>query len=302
MPNVYDRIIKENSEFLIPIIAQWFGIDLSRTESLKDKMQRTLEAEADFCVKVLHDNPENDYIFHFEAQTTPYYSRYRGLFYRAFFSYTYNLPVRQVVAYVGDEKHYIVPKLEELGLAYEFHFVDFHHRSYREFFYKNTPEEIITAIICDLEGEDPEKIIIEILEKIQTFERHRANKCIIQLQIISNLRNLQSLVIKNIRRMPLIIDLSNDPFFVEQFEKVEAEATARGLAKGEAQGLARGEAQGLAKGEAQGLAQAIEGMLKSGRFQTEEIVEMLNVSPSFVFDIQTKLGLSPKKNGKSSKK
>ena len=92
MPNSYDRIIKENSAFLVPIIAQWFGIDLNRVETLKDKMQRTLEREADFCVKILHDNPENDYIFHVEFQTTPYFTTYRGLFYRAFFSYTYNRP------------------------------------------------------------------------------------------------------------------------------------------------------------------------------------------------------------------
>ena len=53
MPNSYDRIIRENSAFLVPIIAQWFGIDLSRTELLKDKMERTLEGEADFCAKIL---------------------------------------------------------------------------------------------------------------------------------------------------------------------------------------------------------------------------------------------------------
>jgi predicted transposase YdaD len=116
----------------------------------------------------------------------------------------------------------------------------------------------------------------------------------IQLQIISNLRNLQPLVIKNIRKMPLIIDLSNDPFFVEQFEKVDAEATAKGEA--------RGEARGEAKGKLEGKAEAIESMLKTGRFQAEEIADILTVALSWVLEIEAKMKAPVKKNGKTPKK
>jgi predicted transposase YdaD len=116
------------------------------------------------------------------------------------------------------------------------------------------------------------------------------------LQILSNLRNLQPLVIKNIKKMPLIIDLSNDPFFVEQFEKVNAVATA--------QGEARGEARGEAKGKLEGKAEAIESMLKTGRFQAEEVADILAVALSWVLEIQTKMNSTPpiKKSGKKPKK
>jgi hypothetical protein len=157
MPNSYDRILKENGNFLVPIIAQWFGINLSRVEILKDKMHRTLESEADFCAKIKHDDPKDDYIFHLEVQSTPYYSTYRGLFYRSFFSYTYNLPVRQAVVYVGDLPHQIVSRLEEPGLSYEFQFVDFKSRSYREFFIKTRPKRYLQRFSATSKAKTPKR-------------------------------------------------------------------------------------------------------------------------------------------------
>ncbi len=325
MANDYDRILKENSDFLIPIIAKWFHVNLDRVEPLKDKMQRTLEREADFCVKVLEDNPEDEHIFHVEFQTSPDYSAYRGLFYRSFLSYNYNLPVRQVVVYVGNEPHRIQTSLEEPNLSYRLEIVDFRSRSYREFLYKDTPEEIIMAILCNLEGEDPEKIIIEILERIRNFELDRVGKCSVQLQFLSNLRDLQSLVTKNIKKMPLNIDLSKDPFFVEMWELAEKSANeyvnAKYAAKYKAElalqqsELAAKKAELAAKkaeidakkaeidAYANSQIKSIENMLKLGRFSAKEVADLLVVPLAFVLEVQEKMsGAASKKTTKSPKK
>ena len=328
MANNYDRVLKENSDFLIPIIAKWFNVNLERTETLKDKVQRTVEREADFCVKVLADNPEDEHIFHVEFQTQPDYSAYRGLFYRSLLSYKYNLPVRQVVVYLGAEPHRIHTRLEEPNLSYALEIIDFRSRSYREFLYKDMPEEIIMAILCDWEGEEPEKIIIEILERICTFDLDRTGKCSVQLQFLSNLRDLQSLVTKNIKKMPLNIDLSKDPFFVEMWELAEksayeyvetkvraayeakakgeldakkAEMEAKYEAKMEAE-MAEMDAKYKAKMDAEMDAKkaemdahaktqilSIENMLKLGRFSAKEIADLLVVPLAFVSDIQAKM-------------
>ena len=92
----------------------------------------------------------------------------------------------------------------------------------------------------------------------------------------SNLRNLQDLVIKNIKRMPLLIDLSKDPFFVEQFERVEAESEARGEARGK-----------------------IIGLLETGRFSLEEIADFAKTSVASVLDVQAYLA---EKEAESKKK
>ena len=59
--------------------------------------------------------------------------------------------------------------------------------------------------------------------------------------------------------MPILIDLSKDPFFAEQFERVEAESEARGEARGE-----------------------VIGLLKTGRFSLEEIADFTKTSVAFI--------------------
>jgi hypothetical protein len=322
MANNYDRILKENSDFLIPLIAKWFNVNLDRVEPLKDKMQRTVEREADFCVKVLEDNPDDNHIFHVEFQTSPDFSAYRGLFYRSLLSYTHNLPVRQVVVYLGNEPHRIQSRIEENNLSYGLEVIDFRSRSYREFLYRDTPEEIIMAILCDLEGENPEEIIIAILENVRKFDLDRAGKCSVQLQFLSNLRDLQSLVTKNIKKMPLNIDLSKDPFFVEMWELAEKSANEFVNAKVSAEYEKKYKAEMDAKKaemdaqyraeldsrkaelDAYALSQikSIENMLKLERFDTKEIAELLTVSHEFVLEIQAKMtGAAPTKSKKKRK-
>ncbi len=69
MANHYDRILKEHIEPLYAFIARRMGVDMNRAEIIKDKAQKTLEREADFVVKALHNDSDEDFIFHLEFQT-----------------------------------------------------------------------------------------------------------------------------------------------------------------------------------------------------------------------------------------
>ena len=177
------------------------------------------------------------------------------------------------------------------------------------------------AILCNLEGENPEKIIIEILERIRNFELDRAGKCSVQLQFLSNLRDLQSLVTKNIKKMPLNIDLSKDPFFVEMWELAEKSANEYVNAKYKAElaakqaELAARQAE-LAARQAELVARqaelaayansqikSIENMLKLGRFSAKEVADLLVVPLAFVLEVQEKMsGATSTKTTKSRKK
>ena len=70
MANHYDRIFKENIEPMIPFIARrLFGVEMiTESEDLKDKLQYTLEKEADYLQRIIHPNPTDDYILHVECQ------------------------------------------------------------------------------------------------------------------------------------------------------------------------------------------------------------------------------------------
>jgi predicted transposase YdaD len=285
MPNQYDRILKENVAFLVPVIAKWRGVDMTNHEILKDKLQATLENEVDFCAKILHDNPAFNEVFHIEFQSTPAYSARRGRFYNAFLGYIHNLPVRQIVLYLGSEPHNIQAQLIEPQISYRAEVISIKDFSYRYFLKMSTPEEMILAILADLEGEDAEKIIIKILNKIRKFSPARASICAVQMQVLSNLRNLQESVIKILEEMPLAIDLSKDPFFSKAF------------ARAEAQGLA----QGVAQGVAQGKAEMIAALLQTNTFSLEAIANLANEPLEFVLEVQKQF-TSNKKSKKPSKK
>ena len=101
---------------------------------------------------------------------------------------------------------------------------DFPHRYFLK---RSTPEEVIMAILADLEGEDAEKIIIKILNKIRKFSPRRAAICTVQMQVLPNLRNLQNTITKILEEMPYAIDLSQDPFFSKAFARAETQGETR---------------------------------------------------------------------------
>ena len=110
-------------------------------------------------------------------------------------------------------------------------------------------------------------------------------KCSIHLQILSNLRKLQPLVTKFVKRMPLTIDISQDKFLNEICDVFET----------------RGEARGEARGKAEGKAEAVRDILESGRFSVEEVADLLKVSLDLVLSVKQKM-LKAAKRKKVNKK
>ena len=102
MPNDFDRVLKENFEALLPyLLRKVLGLELPQLEDLKDKIQVTVERKMDNLKKVVHPNPAMDYGLHWEIQTADEDMRRRNLLYYALFLEKYNLPLKQIVIYVG---------------------------------------------------------------------------------------------------------------------------------------------------------------------------------------------------------
>ncbi|MBK8920477.1 MAG: hypothetical protein IPM81_03070 [Saprospirales bacterium] len=162
MPNDYDKVLRENLDALLPYIAhKLLGLDLSRTETLKDKIQVTLERESDCFKKVLHDDPDKDYGLHWEFQSTDEDMRGRNLLYYALFYQKYALPLKQIVVYLGNEHarriRWNILELE--GLRLEFQVVNLRDIPKETFLYSTVPEELILSILCDFGSDRPEQIV-----------------------------------------------------------------------------------------------------------------------------------------------
>jgi hypothetical protein len=177
MANAYDRVFKENIEPLIPLLAEKiFGLRLNRTEDIKDKIQLTIESEADFLKKVLHRQKQDDYILHIEFQVKDEANMLgRMLLYRAFLYNKYKLPVKQFVFYVGRAKPKMQLHLAEEDLVYKFSMRNIHDFSYDLFIHSSNPEEVILAILSDFKELPADVIIAKILERLKALETATQN-------------------------------------------------------------------------------------------------------------------------------
>ena len=74
------------------------------------------------------------------------------------------------------------------------------------------PEEIIIAILADFGKENSEVVIKSILEKVKNLpiDKSKIRKTVVQLEVLSNLRKLQSQIIKYIVNMPIPYNLEED--------------------------------------------------------------------------------------------
>jgi predicted transposase YdaD len=222
MAHEFDKIFKEEAETLIKAIAtKVLGIThFSNTQPVTASLQKTLERDPDWLRRVCHPNPKDDYIFHGEVHgKDEAIILDRDLVYYALLWHNYHLPVRQVVVYIGRKKKltHIKSKLKLLNLSFKIEVINMHEVPYDLFIHSSVPEEVMLAILCDFKDKSKEEVITQILKRIKHLNKSDLNlqKKLVQLEIISSLRNLQPLLTKILATMPITFDIRKDLRFKE---------------------------------------------------------------------------------------
>jgi predicted transposase YdaD len=282
MANSFDRVFKEEAEILIKAIAtKVLGIrDFDHTEPVTASLHKTLERDPDWLRKVCHFNSSDDYIFHGEVHNKDEAVILdRNLIYYGLLWYGYHLPIRQVVVYTGRKKNLknIVSELHSLNMNYRFDVINMHKVPVDLFIDSDRPEEVILSILCDYKGESSEVILKKILIRLReldegglTLEKH-----LVQLEIISDLRNLQSLLTKIMDTMPITYDIRRDLRFKQGKLEGKLEGEAEGIAKGKAE-------QALLKDQS-----IVIRLLKKEIYALVTIAEIADVSLDFVEKTKT---------------
>lgn len=288
MPNDYDKILKENLDALLPFIARkLLGLDLSRTETLKDKIQVTLEREGDSFKKVLHDDPSRDYGLHWEFQTNDEDMRGRNLLYYGLFYQKYKIPLRQIVVFLGNEPPKLLRQniLEIRGLRLEFEVIHLREIPKETFLNSNVPEEVILAVLCDFGADRPEQVIRMILNnlakvvgRVRRLQRYQR-----QLHVLSRLRKLHPISLKEIKAMPIHYDIETDELYLAGMEK--------GIEKGMEKGMEKGLEKGVEKGMELNQHETVVRLIQSGRFSDEEIAEFAGVTVEYVQQVRIDMNL-----------
>ncbi len=214
----YDKIFKENiEELIIPFAEKLLNINPKNLREIPNDLQTTLERKPDFLKKVIADKAQKekikDFILHIEFQTVDEkdmahrMNEYYAILYRK-----YKLDVHQYVFFIGTGKAKMKQIIEAKNLSFRFDVINMQDFSYELFLNSNKPEEIILAILADFGKTDSDTIIKNILQKIKDLpiENSIQKKTVIQLEVLSKLRKLQSQIIKHITAMALTYNIEED--------------------------------------------------------------------------------------------
>ena len=188
------------------------GISIKETHEIKDKIQKTIEREFDF-LKIIVDQDGKKSILHLEFQTTNDSKMiYRMAEYKAILIRKYELPVRQVVIYLGLEKPKMRTQLPEEEQITGFELQDIRDFSTQSMLDSEIPEGIILSILTDYEKADAEKVIEEIIYKLQQASKSESElrKSIKQLLVLSRLRKLEEKIEQKVNDMPITYDIKTD--------------------------------------------------------------------------------------------
>lgn len=210
----YDKILRENILKAIPaLLKKVCGLEIAALKPINPTQTRTKEKRYDFAAKVLNPRLQDRYILHVEFQVGNERKMHLRMFeYYEMIYHTHELPVEQFVIYIGKEKPRFITHITHKNLQYNYHVIDLKTIDAYLFLSANTPEEVLLAILCDFKGVPPPQIIAEILKRLsRTSPSHRLlEKYIRQLEMLSQLRNLQKQTIQQIKAMPLIYDIEKD--------------------------------------------------------------------------------------------
>ncbi|MEO5358605.1 MAG: hypothetical protein H7844_15090 [Nitrospirae bacterium YQR-1] len=253
MPKRYDKVIKEILKDVVDtLITEVIGLKIVKSTAIETKLQITNEREADFILLVEFEDGSKS-ILHIEFQATNY-SRmeYRELEYWTYITVIHGIQPIQYVFYIGNEPLTMKDTIQTDTLNYKYNLIDMRSVDCEKFLYSDKPQEVIISILCNYQKKGVKIFIREILNRLNELVKEETLRAryIRQVEVLSQLRDLQNEVCKEAEDMALVYNLERDVRFKQ--------GRQRGLFEGERKGLLDGER----KGKRDGLLEGIEGMLE----------------------------------------
>ena len=226
--NFYDRIFKENAEYIfIILIQQELGMEINNYKILPEKITKTVEREMDFCY-LINEGSKNEFILHLEFQSRNdkemlyRMARYHGLAFAK-----HKVPIKHVVIHLGNAKPNMRSKLRPAEIFSDFDIINIRALDARTLLSSQVPEIIIMALLASYPKKDTEVLLRYIVQKLKIASKSEKDldKYITQLLFFSRLRNLEDIANKTIYNMPIRYDITKDALYLQGIEK--------GIQKGE---------------------------------------------------------------------
>jgi|GEM_PF-6729602 len=176
--------------------------------------------------------------------------RGRMLLYHALIYEIYKIEVVGFVVYLGNQRANMETHLLHGALSYSFELVDPRKLNPYVFLESELPEEIILAVLAGTNKNDRRQIIREIISKLHKLlqgNEQEFKRRILQLEVLSLLRDEQKIVNEEEQNMALTIDFTKDIRYQQGIEVGEEKGIEKGMEIGEKKGFKKGEEIGSAK-------------------------------------------------------
>ena len=213
---------------LLPLGKKLLGLDIEKMQNLPANLNKTLERQPDF-LKLVTDTQGNKYILHLEFQTVndPHMAS-RILTYFALLYEKHRWEIRQYVVYLGSRKMNMQDRLEIGMTSHAFRIINLQEVSAESLLDgAQQPEEAVLSVLASFNRHEARKVLNRILLKLQELSGNERllKKYIKQLEILSQLRNLQEETIKQSEAMAITYDIKKDVRYRQGKEegKVEGE-------------------------------------------------------------------------------
>ncbi len=139
----------------------------------------------------------------------------------------YRAPVLQQVLYVGAGPNPLAESIAQDSLQYRYHAIDIRDIDCRRLLASPTLEDNLLALLCGLD--DEAKVVRTVLGKIAALDENTRRDALQWLEILCGLRPLKPVIQREIEKMPISLNLKENPFFQEAF----AEGEQKGRVEGE---------------------------------------------------------------------
>ena len=232
----YDKIFKETLEKIgTPILQKLLGIEEATIENVPTGIPRTIERRADFLKIGTDSSTLLKTLYHLEFQSDVHLNMLqRLLVYFSLFFEKFKLPIKQCVIYLGTGNWTAETHLSMPNISFHYEVICLNTIDYELFVNSEQPEEIILAILADFKKQDKSKVVQRIIKSLKdkTKNKKKLEKLIMQLEILSNLRNLQLEITKQLSTMSIDYDVTKDLRFIQGEEVGKKEIILKGYKNG----------------------------------------------------------------------
>ena len=166
-----------------------------------------------------------------------------------------NAEIIQVVIFLGNGPVTMKREIKRPSCDYWYHIIDMKKIPASHFLDSLSDTARVLALLCD--SPDPQQTIRDVLASWRHLTDNTLLENIERLRILSRLRKRDIIANKEIKYMPLDIDMSESIWAIEGRQRGMEQGLERGLEQGLERGLERGLEQGLERGMEQGLERGI---------------------------------------------